>query len=291
MPFIRTAVCTFYIAATTVLAAQSSTLEKVLDVRAPIGISAAGNGAYFIATHDGTILEYKSNKGSLRYDRQCVLPPFFYPIDITGSQDGNGSPLAFVVAWSSVIKKGMIARCAESGSSMTILTILTNDVPAGIAYSPSNSSLYYMRMRESELRQIGLDLKNDRYIAQLPSVLRPGAVAVSPDARYLFVADINDHKIVQIELQRLGRSHIVVNAIGYPSAISYNATTGIIYVADFSGRQVIPVNVQTANIHRLPPLRSSLFKGIEGLAPGPTGGLLIADNDANAVFLCADLQP
>lgn len=290
MLLLRTAIYTFLFVIAADLGAQNSTVEKVLDVRAPIGIAAAGSNAYFVATRDGTVFEYKNDNGSLRYDRQCALPTFYHPTDVAGSQDANGSPMAFVTAWSTVTNRGLIARCVESGASMAILTTFTDDIPACIAYSPGDSSLYYVGTRNSELRKIGLDLKNDKFIDELSSVQHPGAMAFSPDARYLFVADLNDQKIVQFDLQKRRNSHVVLNEIGYPSAISYDANTGIIYAADFSARQIVLVNVRNGDSHKLKTIRSSSFKGIEGLAPGPAGGLLIADNEANAVFLSSD-QP
>lgn len=290
MPSLRIAAYSLLLASSAVLGAQNSTLKKVLVVRAPIALTAAGSTTYFVATDDGTVLEYKNDNGTLHYDRQCTLPAFYHPTDITGSQDTKGSPLAFVVAWSSVTHRGMIARCAESGSSMTVLTTLIDDIPASISYSPGNSSLYYLRATRGELHEIGFDLKDDRFVAELSSVQRPGAMGVSGDAKYLFVADMNDQRIVQFDLQKPGKANVVVNAIGYPSAIFCDASTDILYAADFSGRQVIRVNLQGRTNRRLDPIRSSDFKGIEGLAPGPAGGLLIADNKANAVFLCVGAE-
>jgi hypothetical protein len=300
VPFIRIAAYTVCIAAATDLTAQNNALQRVLDVTAPIGISAAGTSAYFIATHDRTILEYKYKSESLQYERQCELPTFYHPLDITAAQDKNGSPLAFVVAWSTVANRGIIARCEESDTaesdsstkspSMKIKIAFTDNKPTSIVYSPGNSSIYYVLSRNAELHQIGLDQKNDRLVGELSALPRSGPIAVSPDAKYLFVADMDQHRIVQFELGDFGRSRVVVNGVGYPSAISYNANTNIIYAGDFSGRQVILAKLQNGISKNLQPIRSSSFKGIEGLAPAPTGGLLIADNGANAVFLCTGLQ-
>jgi DNA-binding beta-propeller fold protein YncE len=119
-----------------------------------------------------------------------------------------------------------------------------------------------------------------RYYLSLPGMKRAGPIAINANGTRLWVADLEDSKIVRVDLmKRTIDATISIDADIRAIAVDREER---VYIADSAGRQVLSVDNEGAarRYAKLPE-----FKEPSGVAVDSKGRVWVCDQQARAVFL------
>jgi hypothetical protein len=250
----------------------------------PIAATKPSNGSLFILTAEGGVYAINLTATSESLVGHFALPSFGYPSDMTYGKV-KSQPALFVAISSptQTAFKGKIQAFSTDGHPIKSWT--SRNSISGLGYDVANSVIYFTSADSSEVYSIStVDGSGPTVLCEVRGSRRLGSLSVDSARQLLYVADFDGGAVYMIDL-KTKHANLLSGALGKPQALLLSSDGSQLLIADSAKKQVstilLPVVATTPRILA----KDSSFRSPSGLAWSDFGQVIVADDQANSVFL------
>ena len=244
----------------------------------PIMMDANG-GDVFVLDIAGTLHEFHAGNAGLEEFRQISLPATLTPADMSFALD-NGEPNILIAG--SQENRGIVMLYRLDGQSQRIWSF--RNVCSGIDYSAHSHTAYVATSDSNEIYRIDVRKgMQSTFVARIPNATKLGPLAFDEANQTIYVADVAIGAIYQYSIATK-MSKVLVSDLSAPTALSFDAGSGRLFVADPGRRAIVTVDTRSDNPVTLEFVAAPL-KSPYAMALTSNDRLAVADYGSSSVIV------
>jgi hypothetical protein len=239
-----------------------------------------GNGAdLFVLDIAGTLHEFHVTKDSLEEFHQISLPRELTPADMSFVMS-KGEPKMLIAG--SQLNRGIVMLYALDGRSERTWNF--RNVCSGIDYGSNSHTAYVATSDSNEVYKVDLQKGTEStFVVRIPNATKLGPLAFDEANQVIYVADVAVGAIYQYSLATK-LSKILVSDLSAPTALSFDADSGRLFVADPGRRGIFTVDTRSSNPVTV-EFVSAPLKSPYAMALTSNDRLAVADYGASSVIV------
>jgi len=245
----------------------------------PIMMDSNGPGSQLFVLDEGeTLHEFRVTASSLEEYRSISLPPMLTAADMSYSMEGGQES---VLVAGTEKNRGIVARYALDGRQLQRWTF--RNICSGIDSGSASHTAYVATSDSNEIYRVDLQGTESTFVARISTAMKLGPLAFDEAGQKIYVADVAAGAIYQYSLATKS-AKVLVAKLSTPNALSYDAETGRLYIADPGRRAILTVDTRASK-----PIAnefvSSPLKSPYGMALLSGDRVAVADYGAYSVFV------